>query len=210
MANPKRRRIAVVLDRSGSMYSVKNDAEGGLKVFLADQAKVEATTTVSLYQFDDRFEVVYENTPLADAPDFSLKPRGSTALFDAIGFTIARVGEQIGALPDADKPAVVLIVIQTDGEENASREYTAEAVKKLVTLMESTAGWVFVFLSTQMDAFDVADSVGIQRARTVHYGGDRTEESLSTASGMVARGSRTGDYSFTNDERDATQGGGQT
>lgn len=204
MTNPDRRHIAIVLDRSGSMTQVKDDTEGGLRAFLAEQAKAPGDTVVSLYQFDDSYDVVYENTALADVPEFELKPRGMTALLDAVGKTISTLGEQLAAMHEAQRPGEVVMVILTDGQENRSTEYTLDTVKAQITRQRDSYGWQFVFLGADQDAFAAAGGMGIAAATTLSYGSAHTEASMTSAGAMVARGSRTG-YAFTDDERDASK-----
>jgi len=204
MPNPNRRLIAVVLDRSGSMHSVKADTEGGLRAFLAAQHEAPGETTVSLYQFDTHYEAVYENTPLAEVPAFELHPRGGTALLDAIGYTVGGVGEQLAAMDEDDRPGEVVLVILTDGQENSSREYTLARVKELLTAKQADDGWVVVFLGADQDAFTVGAGMGVAAGTTLSYSGRRTAETWTTSGEMVARGSKTGRYGFTDGERDAT------
>lgn len=204
MTNPDRRHIAIVLDRSGSMISVKADTEGGLKAFLATQAEAPGETTVSLYQFDTAYEAVYENRALADVPEYTLVPRGGTALLDAVGRTISAVGADLAAMPEGDRPGEVVVVILTDGEENSSREFTLPAVKKMITEQQDVYGWKFVFLGADQDAFEAAGGMGIARGTTLSYASVNTTDSMTKAGQMVARGTASGLYAFTDDERDAT------
>ncbi|MCX4750967.1 VWA domain-containing protein [Kitasatospora sp. NBC_01287] len=204
MTNPDRRHIAIVLDRSGSMQTVKTDTEGGLRAFLAAQADAPGDTTVSLYQFDTSYDTVYENAPLADVPHFTLVPRGGTALLDAVGRTITTVGAQLAALPAGDRPGEVIVVILTDGEENSSREFNLHHVKRLITEQQGTYGWQFVFLGADQDAFAAAGGMGIRADTTLSYSGEHTHRSMTNAGRMVARGTQTGLYGFTQDERDET------
>lgn len=202
MTDPNSRHIAVILDRSGSMITVKDDTEGGLRAFLDAQTEAPGQTTVSLYQFDDRYEAVYENKALADVPPFTLRPRGATALLDAVGRTITAVGEQLAAKPDDERPGEVIVVILTDGHENASREFTNRQIKTLITRQQDTYGWKFVFLGADQDAFAAGGAMGIGRATTLSYSGARTAESMTNAGRMVARGTASGLYAFSDDERD--------
>jgi hypothetical protein len=204
MTNPDRRHIAIVLDRSGSMQSVKTDTEGGLRSFLATQAEAPGETTVSLYQFDDQYEAVYENATLADVPDFTLAPRGMTALFDAVGRTISAVGAQLAARPEGERPGEVIVVILTDGQENASREFSLDAVKGQIAVQQDDYGWKFVFLGADQDAFEAAGGMGIARGTTLSYASANTTDSMTKAGQMVARGTASGLYAFTDDERDQT------
>lgn len=202
MTNPDLRHIAIVLDRSGSMQSVKSDTEGGLRAFLAAQSDAPGETTVSLYQFDTEYEPVYENKPLAEVPDYVLVPRGGTALLDAVGRTISGVGAQLAAQPEGDRPAEVIVVILTDGEENQSREFGLAAVKKMITEQQDTYGWKFVFLGADQDAFAAAGGMGIARGTTLSYTSVNTTDSMTSAGRMVARGTVSGLYAFTDAERD--------
>ncbi|MGW0658569.1 vWA domain-containing protein [Streptodolium elevatio] len=208
MTDPDLRHIAVVLDRSGSMQSVKEDTEGGLKAFLEDQRDVEARTTVSLYQFDDRYEVVYENKLVTEVPDFSLRPRGMTALLDAVGRTIAKVGEDLAALPDARRPGEVVMVILTDGLENASSEYSLSRVREMITHQQDRYGWVFVFLGADQDAFAAAGGMGIAADQALSYSSKKTRQTFQSASSMLRRARQApapaaggSAYSFSDDER---------
>lgn len=204
MTNLDRRHIVVILDRSGSMQSVKADTEGGLRAFLDTQHEAPGDTTVSLYQFDHLYETAYENKPLADVPAFTLVPRGSTALLDAVGRTINAVGAQLATQPESDRPGEVIVVILTDGEENASREFGLSDVKELINTQQGTYGWKFVFLGANQDAFAAAGGMGIGRNTTLSYAGVNTQASMTNAGTMIARGTKTGLYGFTQDERDET------
>ena len=202
MTNPDLRHIAIVLDRSGSMQSVKSDTEGGLKAFLIAQSDAPGETTVSLYHFDDKYSAVYENKHLDDIPDYTLDPRGGTALLDAVGRTISAVGVQLAAKAEGDRPAEVIVVILTDGEENSSREFSLSAVKKMITEQQDAYGWKFVFLGADQDAFEAAGGMGIGRGTTLSYASANTTNSMTKAGHMVARGTASGLYAFTDAERD--------
>lgn len=205
MTNPDLRHIAVILDRSGSMQAVKTDTEGGLTAFLEAQHDAPGTTTVSLYQFDDQYEAVYERKPLADVPPFKLHPRGATALLDAVGRTITTLGEHLAGMQEADRPGEVIIVILTDGHDNASTKYTKTSVKQLITQQQDEYGWKFVFLGADQDAFDAAEGIGIGRATTLSYSSHTTRSSMTNAGHMVARGTQSGLYAFNDSERAAAE-----
>jgi hypothetical protein len=204
VTNPDLRHIAIVLDRSGSMYSVKSDTEGGLKAFLAEQETAPGTTTVSLYQFDTEYEPVYENKALADVPEYRLIPRGGTALLDAVGRTISAVGAQLAALAEDDRPGEVIVVILTDGEENQSHEFSLPTIKQMITAQQESFAWKFVFLGADQDAFAAAGGMGISRGTTLSYASANTTDSMTAAGRMVARGTASGLYAFTDGERDDT------
>lgn len=201
MTDTTKRLITIVLDRSGSMATVKHDTEGGLRSFLNEQKNAAGDTRVTLRQFDTRHDTVFENIPLADVPPFELRPRGGTALLDAIGSTITTVAEHIGTLDEADRPGEVVIVILTDGFENSSKEWTLPAVKDAITTRQNTDGWTFVFLGADQDAISAGASMGIRAETSMAYASAHTSDAMTSAGRAVARGSRSGDYRFTDEER---------
>ena len=127
--------IVCVLDRSGSMQSVVDDAIGGFNKMLADQQAIEeGEANVTIVLFDHEYQVVAENTPVAQVKPLDYKsfvPRGSTALLDAVGRTIDDTGRRLASLPEAKRPGKLLFVILTDGHENCSRQYGYEQVSSM-------------------------------------------------------------------------------
>lgn len=177
--------ITVILDRSGSMVSVKKDTIGGFNQFLEDQKKTPGEATITLVQFDHEYEVVYLRRSIADAPnltDETYTPRGNTALFDAIGRTVNTLGETYSTMDETDRPEKVVLVIQTDGQENASREFTAAAVKEMIERQTKDYAWEVVYLGANQDAFAVGASLGIMRSHSMTYAGD----SKGTADALLA------------------------
>ncbi|MEV1002642.1 hypothetical protein [Nonomuraea sp. NPDC050202] len=104
MPKANRRHLAVILDGSGSMNRIKDDAEGGLSAFLAAQQTHPAEMLVSLYLFDHRYEAAHAYQTLADTPDFVLLPGGKAALLDAVGTSITRMREHLEAMPEGATP----------------------------------------------------------------------------------------------------------
>lgn len=172
MTNENECLIVCLLDRSGSMSTIKDDTEGAFNAFIEEQRAVDANRAlVSLYQFDHNFggehvETVYERQPISQVPKLAIAPRGTTPLNDALGLTIVRVGEQLAALPEDRRPGQVIFVVMTDGHENASEEYTNQQVKDLVTAQTEQWNWEFVFLGAGVDAFSIAGGYGIKRDQT--------------------------------------------
>src|SRR5437879_5693749 len=111
MTNQNLTHIVAILDRSGSMMSIREDMQGGFNNFIAEQAKTPGEVRVSLYQFDTEYDTVYENKPLAEVPALVLEPRGGTALLDAVGRTITTVGQKLAQLDEDDRPGLVVVVI---------------------------------------------------------------------------------------------------
>jgi uncharacterized protein YegL len=161
--------IIIVLDRSGSMSGIAADMEGGFKAFVEEQKKLPGECHVTLAQFDNEYEIVYERRPIAEVPPLKLEPRGSTALLDAVGRTIDATGQRLASMKEEDRPSRVAFVIITDGYENASREYTRERVFEMIKAQQEKFSWEFVFMGASKDAYAQAASFGIQAENAVAY-----------------------------------------
>lgn len=175
MEKQKKTQIVVVLDRSGSMATIGKSTVEGFNTFLNEQKNAEGEAALTLVQFDDRYEENFKNLPIEQVTDLVLGenfvPRGSTALFDAIGKTIEDLHEEL-------KGEDVVFVIITDGEENASRVYTRDAVMKMIETKE-TEGWSFLFLAANQDAIKAGGSIGIKGSNAMTFG--TSEESVTNS-----------------------------
>jgi len=172
MTNPNKAAITLVLDRSGSMGSIRDDTIGGVNTFIVDQRKQPGECTFTLAQFDDVYEVVMHNKPLADVALLTREtfvPRGSTALLDAIGKTINVLGAELAALPETQRPGKVYFVVMTDGQENASREFDRDQVFKMIQHQRDNYKWEFVFLGANQDAIQAGTSLGFLGSHSVSY-----------------------------------------
>ncbi|GAA4401246.1 vWA domain-containing protein [Tsukamurella soli] len=169
MTDPTSSLIAVLLDRSGSMESIRTDMIGGFAAFMDTQRTVPGDVRVTLAQFDTEYEVVYADRPLADVGPLVLQPRGMTALLDGIGQLTAEIGVGLARLPEDRRPGSVVVVVITDGLENSSVEYTRDAVAELIRRQESEYSWTYVFLGANMDAVAVGASLGFQPTRSLTY-----------------------------------------
>jgi len=165
--------IICILDRSGSMSSIMSDSIGGFNAFLKKQKELPDEATITVALFDDHYDLLYDNIDIKKAEELTSKvwfPRGMTALYDAIGKTInaeKRNFEKLGK----EAPAKVLCVIVTDGEENSSREYRLEDIKKLIKKCEKD-DWNFMYLAANQDAFAVGTSFGVAAGNTFTYTAD--------------------------------------
>ena len=167
---PEATLISVILDRSGSMQSVCEPTISGFNEFLRTQQRQHdgGGALMSLTQFDDRYEVNFVGEPIENVPELdthSYVPRGWTALFDAIGRTIHEVEAWMRAHGWHDR---VLVLIVTDGQENASKEYGFEAVRALIEQKEKD-GWNFAYMGANQDSFAVAGSLSIRADFTANY-----------------------------------------
>ena len=207
--------LVVILDRSGSMQTNKSDHEGGLRSFVQDQRNLAGDVRLTLVLFDgnDPFELVYDAMPLdrVDEGKLELIPRGSTPLLDAVGRTISHVSAR---QERTWRPDATIVIVITDGEENASKEFTKGGVKRLIAEREAK-DWKILYLGANVDAFAEAGQMGMAVGATSSYAaapaniaamyGSLTSNTMA-ARGMSARG---GDWvqtlNWTEEQRTAMQ-----
>ncbi|MFY2791024.1 VWA domain-containing protein [Rhodococcus sp. MALMAid1271] len=178
--------VAALLDRSGSMHSVADDTRGGFDSFIAKEREADGRNVVTLAQFDDRYELVYDNTPINDVDPLVLEPRGSTALHDAIRRLASEVGAGLDAMPEDGRPGSVMGHVMADGHENARREWTNFAVRELIERQEAEYSSDFVFPGSNIDAVEVGADLGFQRGKSKTY--------VSTSVGVTAAFDSVADY----------------
>ena len=162
--------IICILDRSGSMTKIMDDSIGGFNTFLKKQRELPDDATITISIFDDRYEVLFDNVDIKSVKDLTNKewyPRGTTGLYDAIGKTINNTKAEFEKLGD-EKPSKVLVCIVTDGQENSSREYQLDDIKKLIGDCEND-NWNFMYLAANQDAFAVGTSFGVSAGNTFTY-----------------------------------------
>ena len=162
--------IACVIDRSGSMSSIRDDAIGGFNAFLTEQKVVPGEAKLTLALFDNEYLTPHDAVNLENVPELTTAtfiPRGSTALYDAIGRTIDNIGGRLDKA--AAKPDKVIVVVLTDGQENASREYTRERVAEMIKHQQEKYAWEFVFLAANQDAFEAGAALNIKACNTANF-----------------------------------------
>lgn len=167
--------LVFILDKSGSMSGLEKDTIGGFNSMLEQQKKLDGECVITTVLFDNRYELLHDRIDFRAIKPITAKEYfvgGSTALLDAIGKTIHKIGTaQKNTAKDyrADK---VMFVIITDGEENTSREYSATQVKKMINRQKKRYGWEFIFLGANIDAVETAGRFGIAADRAVDYVAD--------------------------------------
>lgn len=171
--------VYFLLDRSGSMQSIKTDTEGGFAAFIDEQRQAPGTCRVTLAQFDNSYEEVYAELAVADVPALDLQPRGGTALLDSMGHLITDAGARLAALPDDERPGTVIVAIMTDGHENASREWTHPAIKALVEQQTDQYGWEFMYMGADQDAIEVGAALGVRGDHSLTYGRGKSREAMA-------------------------------
>jgi uncharacterized protein YegL len=166
--------VVCILDRSGSMQSIITDAIGGINRLLEDNRKADDERKFTIVLFDDQYEMIYSSRSVKDIPDFTAEtyaPRGMTAMYDAIGKTIAAIGQRYSSMNDADRPEKVIFAILTDGQENASKEYRQDRVKEMIEHQTQKYSWTFLFLAAGQDAVVSGTAMGISAGNTMNYSG---------------------------------------
>ena len=163
--------LIFILDRSGSMGGLESDTIGGFNATISDQKKIDGETRVTTILFDNFFEVLHDRINLQDIAPLTEQDyfvRGSTALYDAVALgirKIANVQKQTRKEGRADK---VIMVITTDGYENASRDTNAAMLHKMIDDCKKD-GWEFLFLGADIDAQAAAGSIGIDSNRAANF-----------------------------------------
>ena len=175
--------IIIITDVSRSMFGLANDASAGLDAFIQEQRKTPGEARVTSVIFAARHLLQFAAKPIEEVEKFSLQIGGITAMLDAIGSTLESQGKRIAQEKWAD---AVVVVITTDGEENASREYTVGRIKEMITHAESK-GWKFIFMAANQDAFLSGAALGIsaQSTRNVAPTGAGVRDSYTYASSMT-------------------------
>ena len=167
--------VVFILDRSGSMSGLETDTIGGFNSMIEKQKKVEGEVLISTVLFDHESVVIHDRVPIAEIKPMTAKDyevRGSTALLDAIGDAVKHIKTIHKYAREEDRPNKTLFVITTDGEENSSEHFTYKQIKKLVEAQKEL-GWEFIFLGANIDAVNVAGSMGISANRAVNYHSDK-------------------------------------
>ena len=180
--------IITVIDKSGSMQSVKEDSIGGYNEFLHAQKQVPGKATITTVVFNQAVEFINVFDDLQDAKGLTgetYQPTGYTALYDAIGLAIDTVGKKLAELPEDERPEKVIVCILTDGQENASQEFSHMDVKKKIELQSNTYKWQFIYLGANQDAFTVGTAMGIKMS--MNYKAD----SVGTRSAYASLSSET-------------------
>lgn len=201
--------IVCVVDRSGSMGSIKKEAIGGFNTFLETQQKMEGKANLTLAQFDDQYELLYDGVDVKDVKpytDETYVPRGMTALLDAVGKTINAISQRTSGKDVSKK---VLMSILTDGYENSSKEYSIETVKKMIE-EKRALGWEFIFIGAGLDKIQTATiggNIGINHTISVNHSGAGMRSAYASMSCAAASYRTSGDIGdinrgITNDAED--------
>lgn len=174
--------LVVVIDRSGSMEPVANDAIGGFNTFLKAQKEAPGEAKITVVQFNTQLEFYAANVDVKNVQPLDTKtysPEGGTALYDAVGLAIDETGKRLAAIQENDRPSKVIFAILTDGEENSSKKYVGSEVKKMIERQRDVYKWDFVFLAAGEGAFKEAEHIGMQMSKTMRFANTGANQSAS-------------------------------
>lgn len=194
--------LMLIIDRSGSMSSIRDEMVGSLTTLLRDQAAQPGLLTVDVVTFDDHIETTHVQADPRTV-EIDLQPRGMTALLDAIGVGVTDLGARLAAMPEHARPGTVLVVVATDGGENSSKEWRPGAIKQLLDTQREQYGWDFVFLGANQDAVTVGAAYGFSQESALDFDAesDAIAPAMASLNAYVTR-SRVGSNSgFTLEER---------
>lgn len=167
--------LVFILDKSGSMAGKESDTIGGFNALLKKQKAEEGLAYVTTVLFDNRFELLHDRLDVRFVQPISEKEYrvgASTALLDAVGYTIYKTEEKMRASLPAGEKANVIVVIITDGYENASRRYSHAEIRRLIE-QRKEMGWEFIFLGANIDAIGAAADIGIDASRASNFYADQ-------------------------------------
>lgn len=195
--NPNLTEIIFIVDASGSMYPLIDDTIGGYSAFIEKQKSEPGDAKLTTVIFNDRWTLLRDRVDIKNAAPLNRTeyvPGGCTALMDAIGGTIDIVGQRLAATYEADRPSKVIVVIMTDGYENASKRYTRDTVKHMIEHQTSKYNWQFLFLGAGIDAVEEAGSIGIDTKYASKYSRSSigTTDAFSVMSATVSTYRSTG------------------
>lgn len=181
--------LVFILDKSGSMSGLESDTIGGYNSMLAKQKNEPGEAVVTTVLFDDNYELLHDRIDIQAVEPITeqdYEVGGTTALLDAVGRTIRKIGNAHKRTSPDYRAGKVLFVITTDGQENASREYSYAKIKTLIERQKEKYGWEFIFLGANIDAIKSAAQFGISASRAANYNADGEGVSLNYAAVSMA------------------------
>lgn len=168
----KSTRIAIILDRSSSMSSIRSEAISAFnqQVETIKANSQEVDTKVSLFTFATKADapLIWNQSPttLNALTEDTYVPDGMTAMYDSVGMAV----NLLSGLPEAEqKDTSFLVVIISDGAENNSKQFTSEKIASLVKTLQGTERWTFTYLGANQDLTKVQQTLGIHAGNTMQF-----------------------------------------
>jgi hypothetical protein len=184
-------KIINIIDKSGSMKDMLDAAINGFNSFLEEQKSVEGKALVSTILFNSDYQILYENMDIQNCTYFNKEnyvPKNSTALYDSIGRTLENEVDRLGGMSIEERPEKTLCIILTDGFENASKNYSQQKIKTMITEMREDFKWEFLFLGADENASLTAQSMGISAGNS--YAFMNTNDGLKDAYRGISNSSK--------------------
>ena len=155
--------VVFVVDASGSMSGSESDVIGGFNNIIKEQKAVEnGKCTVSLYTFENNVKQVYLGKDVNEIDSLDYHVGGMTAMNDGIGTAIDDIGKWLSAMDESERPSKTMVVIMTDGFENASKEYSLSKVQEMIKHQTEKYNWEFVYVGADVTKADTACDLGIK------------------------------------------------
>ena len=173
--NSKNTELVFILDKSGSMAGLEGDTIGGFNALITKQKKEQGDARVTTVLFNHNYELLHDRISIkgiAAISENEYEVSGTTALLDAIGSTIQKIGNAQKRTSEEERAGKVMFIITTDGHENASCEYNYKKIKAMIAHQKETYNWEFVFLGANIDAVSTAEKFGIGEDFAVKYHAD--------------------------------------
>ncbi len=174
--------LVFILDKSGSMGGMESDTIGGYNSLLVKQKAVDNECFITTVLFDNNYELLHDRIDIKAVSPITENEYyvgGTTALLDAIGKTINKIGNAQKHTAEDYRAEKVIVTIITDGMENSSHEFTAEKVRQMIDHQKTKYGWEFIFLGANIDAVETAGHFGIKADRSQNYHADSMGIKLS-------------------------------
>lgn len=174
--------LVFILDKSGSMAGLEADTIGGFNALLAKQKKEQGEARVTTVLFNHDYELLHDRIPVkgvAPITEEDYEVGGTTALLDAIGSAIQKIGNAQKRTSEEERAGKVMFVITTDGMENASCEYNYKKIKSMISQQKEKYNWEFMFLGANIDAVSTAEQFGIDEEFAVKYHADEKGTQLN-------------------------------
>lgn len=183
--------VSFLLDETGSMQSCLASTISGFNEYVQSLrgGQKHGDVSFTLVKFNsERTQIVHQAVPMKDVAELdesNYQPGATTPLYDAIGRTVTAMEAALKRVK-AKAKAKVLVVIMTDGQENASKEYDQ---KKIFSLIEAKKkeGWLFVFMGADQDAYAAAADLGVGKGSTMSYASQHTGKMYRTLAGATNR-----------------------
>lgn len=168
--------LVFILDRSGSMFNLTADTIGGFNYMIQKQKNKHTDTYVSTVLFNDEITILHNRVKLSDVSKMTNRDyhaSGTTALLDAIGSTIKHISNIHKHMKKENIPTKTMVVITTDGMENASKNYNFSQIKEMIETQKQRYDWEFIFLAANIDAIETGIIIGIDEDHSVKYKADK-------------------------------------